>query len=60
MGRHAGFIAASATVANQDVNFTLIPEVPFKLDGPKGFLSALKERVKQRVASQEDFGRFAR
>jgi 6-phosphofructokinase 1 len=33
MGRHAGFIAAGATVANQDVNFTLIPEVPFKLDG---------------------------
>ena len=48
MGRHAGFIAASATVANQDVNFTLIPEVPFKLDGPNGFLSALKERLKKR------------
>jgi 6-phosphofructokinase 1 len=48
MGRHAGFIAASATVANQDVNFTLIPEVPFRLDGPKGFLSALKERLKKR------------
>ena len=30
MGRHAGFIAAGATVANQDVNFTLVPEVPFR------------------------------
>jgi len=49
MGRHAGFIAAGATVANQDVNFTLIPEVPFKLDGPNGLLSALKERLKQRA-----------
>src|SRR6516225_3931158 len=49
MGRHAGFIAAGAAVANQDVNFALIPEVPFKLDGPKGFLSALKERLKKRA-----------
>jgi 6-phosphofructokinase 1 len=49
MGRHAGFIAAGATVANQDVNFTLIPEVPFRLDGEKGFLSALKERIQKRA-----------
>ena len=35
MGRHAGFIAAGATVASQDVNFVLIPEVPFKLEGPR-------------------------
>ena len=32
MGRHAGFITAGAVVASQDVNFALIPEVPFKLD----------------------------
>jgi 6-phosphofructokinase 1 len=42
MGRHAGFITAGATVASQDVNFALIPEVPFALDS---FLAALKERV---------------
>jgi 6-phosphofructokinase 1 len=48
MGRHAGFIAAGATVASQDVNFTLVPEVPFKLDGPRGFLAALEQRVRQR------------
>ncbi|MBE7498910.1 MAG: ATP-dependent 6-phosphofructokinase [Verrucomicrobiales bacterium] len=48
MGRHAGFIAAGATVASQDVNFTLVPEVPFKLDGPRGFLAALEHRVRQR------------
>jgi 6-phosphofructokinase 1 len=49
MGRHAGFIAAGATLANQDVNFTLIPEVPFKLDGKNGFLAALKERIQKRA-----------
>jgi 6-phosphofructokinase 1 len=43
MGRHAGFITAGATVASQDVNFALIPEVPFNLDA---FLRALKERMK--------------
>jgi 6-phosphofructokinase 1 len=48
MGRHAGFIAAGATVANHDVNFTLIPEVPFKLEGKNGFLSALKDRIQKR------------
>ena len=32
MGRHAGFITAGAIVANQDVNFALVPEVPFGLD----------------------------
>jgi 6-phosphofructokinase 1 len=42
MGRHAGFITAGATVANHDVNFALIPEVPFKLDV---FLAALKARM---------------
>ena len=42
MGRHAGFITAGATVASQDVNFALIPEVPFALDA---FLAALKQRM---------------
>ena len=49
MGRHAGFIAASATVASQDVNFCLVPEVPFGLEGERGFLAALKKRVLKRA-----------
>ena len=49
MGRHAGFIAAGATVASQDVNFTLVPEVPFKLEGKRGFLAALQERILKRA-----------
>lgn len=48
MGRHAGFITAGATVASQDVNFALIPEVPFVLDGERGFLAALKARMQHR------------
>ena len=42
MGRHAGFVTAGAVVASQDVNFALIPEVPFRLEG---FLAALKQRM---------------
>jgi 6-phosphofructokinase 1 len=42
MGRHAGFVTAGATVASQDVNFALVPEVPFSFDA---FLLALKERM---------------
>ncbi len=45
MGRHAGFIAASATLASGDVNFCLVPEVPFVLDGSDGFLAALEARL---------------
>lgn len=45
MGRHAGFVAAGATVACQDVNFALLPEMSFKLDGQNGFLEALKKRL---------------
>lgn len=49
MGRHAGFIAAGATIASQDVNFTFIPEIPLPLDGEDGFLAALKQRILQRA-----------
>jgi len=45
MGRQAGFIAAAATIASGEANFTLIPEVPFELDGPDGFLTALERRI---------------
>lgn len=45
MGRHSGFIAAHATLANNDVNFCLVPEVPFQLDGESGFLRALIRRL---------------
>ncbi|MBA4188795.1 MAG: diphosphate--fructose-6-phosphate 1-phosphotransferase [Planctomycetaceae bacterium] len=46
MGRHSGFIACYASLAHNDANFVLIPEVPFQLDGPNGFLNVLVRRVK--------------
>ena len=48
MGRDSGFIAAGAAVASQEVNFVLVPEVPLRLDGPKGFLAALHRRMVER------------
>lgn len=48
MGREAGFIAAAATVASQDVNFCLIPEMKFNLQGPRGLLDALEKRLSTR------------
>jgi 6-phosphofructokinase 1 len=48
MGRHAGFIAAAATVASQDVNFCLVPELPFALDGEGGLLAALERRLQRK------------
>jgi len=42
MGRESGFIAAYAALAYSDVNFCLIPEVPFTLES---FLKTLKERL---------------
>lgn len=48
MGREAGFIAAHATLASLDVNFCLIPEVPFELHGASGLLAAIEARLAQR------------
>jgi 6-phosphofructokinase 1 len=48
MGRHSGFIACHAALASTDANFVLIPEVPFRLDGPRGFLAALERRLAER------------
>ena len=48
MGRHAGFIAAGASVVSQEVDYTLIPEIPFPLDGDGGFLNELEKRMRRR------------
>lgn len=45
MGRHSGFIAASAAVAEADADFVLVPEVPIVLDGSNGFLDAVSARL---------------
>jgi 6-phosphofructokinase 1 len=48
MGREAGFIAAAATIASGQVNFALVPEVPFVLEGAKGLLARLHRRLAAR------------
>ena len=48
MGRESGFIAAQATLAMKEVNFVLVPEAPFTLEGEGGLLPALEERLKSR------------
>lgn len=48
MGRDSGFIAANAALASRDANFVLVPEEDFDLEGDKGFLALLEERLKTR------------
>lgn len=48
MGRDSGFISCFTALANNDVNYVLIPEVPFKLDGPGGLLESLYYRLSKR------------
>jgi len=42
MGRESGFIAACTALASHEVNFVLIPEVPFDLTGRTGFCATWK------------------
>ena len=44
MGRDSGFIAAYSAMANPVVNFCLVPEDDFEVDGPHGLLAALDRR----------------
>lgn len=48
MGRQSGSIAAHASIASQDVNFCLIPEMDFDLEGENGFYHHLFERIKRK------------
>jgi 6-phosphofructokinase 1 len=48
MGRDSGFIAASAALAIQEVQFVLVPEISFDLYGPRGFLRVLRKRLEER------------
>ncbi|MCU0579421.1 MAG: ATP-dependent 6-phosphofructokinase [Desulfobacterota bacterium] len=45
MGRDSGFIAAYSVLVDNQVNFCLVPEVPFSLEA---FLQALKQRLQRR------------
>ena len=46
MGRDSGFIAAFSVLVDSEVNFCLVPEVPFGLEG---FLQSLRKRLEQKA-----------
>lgn len=48
MGRESGFIAAHTALATNDVNFVLLPEIPFDLEGDSGLLAHLEARIERR------------
>lgn len=48
MGRHSGFITASAALGNSYANFVLIPESDFDIEGPHGLLEVLEDRLRAR------------
>ena len=48
MGRDSGFIAASAVLSIQEVNFVIVPEMDFDFYGPRGFMRILEKRLKER------------
>ncbi len=48
MGRESGFIAAHATLSLSVVNFVLVPECPFHLEGEGGLLPELEKRLNNR------------
>ncbi|CAL9773307.1 ATP-dependent 6-phosphofructokinase 5, chloroplastic-like [Musa acuminata AAA Group] len=46
MGRSSGFIAMHASLSSGQIDICLIPEVPFKLEGPNGLLQHLEHLIK--------------
>lgn len=48
MGRDSGFITCFAALAGNNVDYVLIPEVSFALDGPRGLLENLRHRLLKR------------
>jgi len=48
MGREAGFISAATAISSREVNFVLVPELQFDLDGENGFLAHLERRIIKR------------
>ncbi|MDF1660782.1 MAG: ATP-dependent 6-phosphofructokinase [Planctomycetota bacterium] len=48
MGRHSGYIAASAALASGHANFCLVPEVPFLLEGKTGLCRIVEERLRNK------------
>src|SRR4029434_7820607 len=51
MGRDSGFIACYSALAAGNVDFVLIPEVKFDLEGERGLMEALRYRLAKRKSA---------
>lgn len=51
MGRDSGFISCYAALAGGNVDFVLVPEVPFELDGERGLLEALRYKLAKKKSA---------
>jgi 6-phosphofructokinase 1 len=62
MGRDSGFIAAAAALASLEVNYCLVPEVSFDLQGPLGLFAEMERRLASRghavIVAAEGCGRL--
>ena len=47
MGRYSGFIAMGASLTNNEVDFCLIPELPFEILGENGVMANIIKRVQK-------------
>ena len=45
MGRQSGYIAMQASLNHASVDFCLIPENPFELDGPNGLYAQVHKKI---------------
>jgi len=48
MGRNAGYLAATASLASGLVDFCLVPEIPFSLEGEHGLLALIERKLDER------------
>ncbi|WP_024653324.1 ATP-dependent 6-phosphofructokinase [Borrelia persica] len=53
MGRDSGFIAAYTALSSNDVNFCLIPELDFDIEGSNGLLAHLERRLFKKESMDE-------
>ena len=51
MGRDSGFISCYAALADGNVDFVLIPEVRFQLEGERGLLDAIRYKIAKKKSA---------
>ena len=51
MGRESGFISCYAALADGNVDFVLIPEVKFALEGERGLLEAVRYKIAKKKSA---------